>query len=155
MATEDEVSRLVASVASALKPDVVLETGPYLGHTTRLLGKAAGMYGGRVVAVELDPFCAEATRRACDGLPVDVVEGNSLEVEWPDRVGLAFLDSGLSDVRRAELRRVAPLLTEGGVVVVHDTAPHLMGSGVLGELDVLGFAAVTLRSPRGVTVAQR
>ena len=149
------MSALVAALAAAIKPDVILETGAYHGHTTALLGAAAAEYGGRVVAIELDPEAANVARDRCDGLPVEIVVGDSLEVDWPEPIGLAFLDSGFSPVRRAELRRVKPLLAGHGVVVVHDTAPHLMGRAVHTEMDQLGLAVVALKSPRGVTIAQR
>src|SRR3990172_4705889 len=40
VATETDVSALLGALVRALKPDLVVETGSYLGHTTEAIGRA-------------------------------------------------------------------------------------------------------------------
>ena len=75
------------AIVDALAPqaaDTVLEVGPGVGTLTVELARRAR----RVVAVELDPACARATRRSTADLPnVEVVVGDALRTE-PASVGV-------------------------------------------------------------------
>ena len=83
--------RVLESIVEALDPgasDEVLEVGPGIGTLTVELAARAL----RVVAVELDPACARATRRsvaeAGGRATVEVVEGDALRVD-PAALGFA------------------------------------------------------------------
>lgn len=162
-AAEGEVVALLSGLCRAAQPDWVIETGSYMGQVTAALGRALRDNGhGHLFAIELDAVKAAETVEATNKLPVSVIYGSA--VDWlshPGRVfaapgvGLAFLDAAIED-RPRELYALAPHLAPGAVVVIHDTAPHQGMAPLLGDvLHSMDMQAVTLRTPRGVTIAQR
>lgn len=153
LATEDEVSRLVGAMVTALRPRVVVETGAHTGTTTRFIGQALAEAGrGHVYAVEIKPEVAASARERCAGLPVTVVEADSTEWEPRDApIDVMWLDSE-PWLRASEIRRLAHWCTDRTVVGVHDTGPQHTTRGFL---DVLADDGVIrpplyLPTPRGV-----
>ena len=66
------------------------------------------------------------------GLPVPVIKkawfADLTEVDLPEKIAFAFLDGDFYESIRDSLRLVAPRMSEGGVIVVHDyTNPALPG----------------------------
>ena len=151
--TEIQVSELVAGFIRALQPEYVIETGSCTGQTSYMIGLALQANGhGHLDTLEVHPQRAADARERCDGLPVTVHEVPSLKFTPREPVGFAWLDS-LMELRRPELERYAPWLTEGAVVGIHDTSPH---HGPLGPVfDTLpGARSIRLPTPRGVTFLQ-
>jgi hypothetical protein len=121
LASEDEVARFLAGMVDLLKPDLVVETGAYLGHTSAAIGRALlAVERGRLVALERDPQRAAEARVRTAGLPVTVETTDTLTWTPPSPIDLLFLDTELA-TRPAELRRFAPWASPRSVVVVHDT----------------------------------
>jgi predicted O-methyltransferase YrrM len=151
--TEEEVTELVAAFVRALQPEVAVETGAYSGQTTRAIGDALRRNGhGHLHAVELDPRLADLARQACEGLPVTVVTGSSLEWSPPANISFAFVD-GHTD-RCAEAEYLLPRMLTGAIIGMHDTGPlHCAG-----RMDWLNahprLRAITLRTPRGISFAE-
>lgn len=148
--TEHEVTLLVAAFIRAIQPEFVVETGTFVGHTTRAIAEALKANGhGRVAAIEIDPNRLADARETCAGLDdyIEFVGGSSLAYDPPEPIGFAWLDSA-TDLRHLELDRFRPHLAPGAVVGVHDTGPqHQTASYLAGYMD----RAITLRCPRGVT----
>lgn len=121
IATESDVSTLLGGLVLALKPDIAVETGSYMGDTTEAIGLALKMIGrGRLFSVECDYGRASFVAGRVRALPVDVAYGSSLEVVVPSPIDFLFIDSEY-DTRVEEIRRYAPLRSPRCVIVVHDT----------------------------------
>lgn len=165
--TEIEVSRLVAAFVEALRPDLVVETGSAFGQTAELIGQVLFTAGvGHLVTFEIDPARVAATADRVAGLPVQVAPQASLDgIEMLrmngnlGTVGFAWLDS-LFELRVAELEALRPLLTPNAIVGVHDcgepgsTKYNLFAGEVATAAQEMGFARISLPTPRGVTFLQ-
>jgi predicted O-methyltransferase YrrM len=151
--TELEVTELVAGFVRALQPEYVIETGTCVGQTAEAVGKALQANGhGQLVTLENEPDRAAYSRIRCEGLPVVVVLGLSLEFTPTQPVDFAWLDSR-TELRVPEFQHLRPWLHEGSVVGFHDTSPHQGIYGAHVEA-ISGTRAIRLRTPRGVTFVQ-
>jgi hypothetical protein len=152
--TEWEVTELVAAFVTALRPDVVVETGSAWGQTAEAIG-AALTAGARLHTLEPDAGRASATRKRCAHLPVTVHQVPSLSWRPVDGIGFAWLDS-LHHLRVPEFRRFYPHFASGAFVGFHDTGPH---QGSLRD-EILTLEAeglllpVFLPTPRGCCIAE-
>lgn len=151
--TELEVSELVAGFVRALQPEYVVETGTCVGQTAQIVGFALEANGhGRLDTLEPDVERAVFARQRCAGLPVSVLEVESLSFTPAQAVDFAWLDSR-QYLRVAEFERFREFLSPGAVVGFHDTAPHQGPWGA--EVEALpGTQSIRLRTPRGVTFLQ-
>jgi predicted O-methyltransferase YrrM len=160
--TEVEVTSLVAAFVRALQPEFVIETGTCIGQTAEAIGLAlAANRHGRLVTLEPDNRLARIARARCGGLPVTVVERESLDYlrdisRLDERsVGFAWLDS-LMDLRVPELESLRDYgwLAPGAVIGVHDTGSHK--AALLGHqlLSIPWLQTLSLPTPRGVCFCQ-
>jgi predicted O-methyltransferase YrrM len=157
VATETDVSALIASLVGALKPDLVVETGAYLGHTTREIGARLAIEGrGRLIALEIAADRAACAAQRCQAFPVEVIAGDSLAWTPPPRarIDLLFLDSEY-ETRLKECRRFKPWASPRCVIVAHDTVIANYRKG-LEQLAVEGITTpwVHLPTPRGLSLAR-
>jgi predicted O-methyltransferase YrrM len=129
--TELEVTNLIAAFIHALQPDYVLETGSFIGQTSRMIGQCLELNGqGHLHSIELNPEAARVARLNTEGLPVTIHEMSSMDFT-PDlpfetertEIGFAWFDS-LVTLRRAEFERFYPYMRAGTICGFHDTAPH-------------------------------
>lgn len=158
-AAEHEVSALAAAFVTALQPDVVIETGSHTGQTAKAIGQALARNGqGMLYTVENEVPFFEAARAVCEGLPVTVIYGDSME--WiasgvPGPVGFAWID-GKWENRVPEIEALYPHFAPGAIIGIHDTGPQF--PWMAAELAPLAEAGkirlLELRTPRGVTFAQ-
>lgn len=135
--TEPWTAHVIAAIVAAKKPYVVLETGTYLGMTTRVIFEAmisyASEHGSILTTVESDPerataaFDAVTQWRSVDaheGVAVKVVCGDAIACIAglaEDSVDLAFLDDDhAADHVREELWALKPKMRKGGIVLMHD-----------------------------------
>nr|NIR41384.1 class I SAM-dependent methyltransferase [Actinomycetota bacterium]NIS36403.1 class I SAM-dependent methyltransferase [Actinomycetota bacterium]NIU70924.1 class I SAM-dependent methyltransferase [Actinomycetota bacterium]NIW32857.1 hypothetical protein [Actinomycetota bacterium]NIX25023.1 hypothetical protein [Actinomycetota bacterium] len=154
-APEHEVTALVAAFVTALRPDLVVETGTAWGQTAKAIGWALRGTGGVLHTVEPNPECCSQARWVCRDLPVKVHQTESLSFVPPGPVGFAWLDS-LSDLRIPEVRHLLPHFTPGAIVGIHDTADHqgdLWAQVVAAEAEGL-LLPIRLPTPRGVVFAE-
>jgi 16S rRNA (adenine1518-N6/adenine1519-N6)-dimethyltransferase len=77
---DPNLARAIVADAGIGPGDRVVEVGAGLGSLTVALASAAS----EVVAVEADRAVVPALREAVDGLPVRVVEGDALGLDWAD-----------------------------------------------------------------------
>lgn len=151
--TELEVTELVSSWVRALQPDYVVETGTFRGNTARAIGEALVRNGhGRLDTIEIDPARAAIATRRCEGLPVRVVCGSSLEFEPDGPIGFAWFDS-LLDLRVPEFQRFYSRMAPGSFVGFHDTGSH-MGTLATQIRALPNLRPMFLRTPRGVCFAE-
>lgn len=154
---ECEVSDLAAAFVRALQPEIVVETGTYTGQTAAAIGRALAANGhGHLWTLETDPGFAATAEEACEGLPVTVIHGSSLDWTPPGPVGFAWIDSGDAGTRMQEIRNWLPLFTPGAVIGVHDTNPghSPVGDAVAGLIAEGLVSGITLHTPRGVSFLQ-
>jgi predicted O-methyltransferase YrrM len=156
--TEAEVSALVGALVVALQPEFVVETGSAFGYTTEQIGRALASNGhGSCVSLEIDRGRAQLARERCDGLPVEVVVGSSLDYVPTREIDLLFSDSDYS-IRRAEVERFLGWMRRGSIVAVHDTTSAERGHHVdmRREVERLQRAnllrCVYLPTPRGLAL---
>ena len=150
-ATEHVVTELVAAFVRALQPDLVIETGTYLGQTSRAIGEALLRNGqGHLHTFEKDTERAQKARERVKGLPV-TVHASSLLTFRPGPVQFAFLDSKMGD-RVPEFNYLRPFLSPGSIVAFHDTGSH---HPLLKHVKkIRGVNMIYLPTPRGIAFAE-
>ncbi|HEX2594753.1 MAG TPA: class I SAM-dependent methyltransferase [Rhizomicrobium sp.] len=161
-ATETEVSRFVADLVRALKPDFVVETGSYVGYTAEQIGLALRDLGrGRLVSIELVHAKSEQARARTAGLPVTIVTNRAAHVEPDQPIDLLFVDSGFTD-RMVEVRHFRQWASPRCVILAHDSAVPTSYPGVpeffadLEQVVVDGLVHPWLRlpTPRGLALTR-
>lgn len=141
-AAEVEISIMVAGIVIGLRPELVVETGAYHGGTSRRIGEALAYLGsGRLLAVEQDPECVEIARERTEGLPVEVIEGDSRTIDIDGDVHLAFIDCGIG-TRGQALANIDPL-----VALIHDIR--------FPPTDFPRWNWINLPTPRGLVLGNR
>jgi len=156
VATETDVSALLGALVRALKPDLVVETGSYLGHTTEAIGRALAAEGrGALISYEVAADRAASVRQRCIGLPVTVSEQDSRTAVFVGRIiDLLFLDSEY-EARVEEIVRFREWASPRCVLVAHDTVVDDYRRA-LDRLAELGKTTpwLYLPTPRGLGLAR-
>lgn len=147
MASETEVSQFLAALCVVLRPQNVLETGSYLGHTSEAMGRALVGYG-HLDSLERNPAHALIASQKCMGLPVTIHTGNSLSFNPQVIYDLFFIDSDRHD-RVQELERFRRFASPKAMVAVHDSRDLTLGEAIRKHLK-----AVYLPTPRGLALGR-
>jgi hypothetical protein len=153
--TEIEVSELLAGFVRALQPEIVVETGTAWGQTAELIGRALKANGhGHLYTTETNVERVVAATGRCAGLPVTVLNQESLSFTPPGPVGLAFFDSFIP-IRVQEAQALRPWLQPGALLGFHDCGPQ---HGYRDEVEALAqdgwLRMIYLPTPRGVIFAE-
>lgn len=161
MTAEAEVLEFLRTLVTTVKPELVVETGSFLGVSTLRIAEGLKANGfGRVVSCEFDPVIfAEAEKKiAASGLAewIELRNESSLEMTVAGRIDLLFTDSDLP-IREAEVRRFLPQVNPQGLVLLHDGSSHMkLVREAAQRLEAEGLlSCVYLPTPRGLVVAQR
>jgi len=129
-ASEDDVSSFLGDLVYLLKPDVVVETGSYLGFTTQQMSYALAELGrGVCISLETDAARAQSARERCARLPATVLAQSSLTYQPSQPIDLLFVDSDFP-IRMAEVRHFQRWASPRCVIVAHDPAVPLSYPGV-------------------------
>ena len=151
-ATENEVTEFLGALVYALKPERVLETGCYRGHTTEALGDNVGPYG-HVDALDIDGQRITEAQERCKGLPVTFHLADSRTWVPEHDYDFMFFDSGM-DVRIEEMRRFAAYATNRCIFAIHDSRGYWIQQA-LKEMENAGsITRVDLPTPRGITIGR-
>jgi predicted O-methyltransferase YrrM len=123
---EVETLEFLYSLVRLLKPNLVVETGTWHGHSAVAMGKALRQNGfGRIISFEVDPeISAVAERKVEDEglLPyVEIRNESSLSAVIPDKIDILLLDSELP-IRGAEFEYFRARLRHESIVIFHDTS---------------------------------
>lgn len=155
MATEAEVTELVAAMVRALQPDFCIETGSWIGTTSHAIGEALARNGhGELVSLEIDVDKCEEARARCAGLPVTVLGASSMTYTPERPVDFAWFDSAC-ELRPLEFFRYLPAMHDRTVVGFHDTGPQHPVRELLVPLERDGtLQPLYLPTPRGVMFAR-
>ena len=161
MTAEAEVLEFLRTLVTTIKPELVVETGSFLGVSTLWIAEGLKANGfGRVVSCEFDPVVfAEAEKRiAASGLAtwVELRNQSSLEMSVPGQIDLLFTDSDLP-IREAEVRRFLPQVNPQGLILLHDASSRMKTVREAAQrLESEGLlSCIYLPTPRGLVVAQR
>jgi predicted O-methyltransferase YrrM len=157
--TEWEVIELLVGFVRALQPEFMVETGTAFGAATYELACALKNNGhGKMVSIEQDSERVIQAKRRCLGLPVEIICADALYYMPEDSVDFAWIDTGGN--RAAELKVLAPYLSQNAIVGIHDVGPqHLVWNSLIENklLTSVGgeFNYIKLPTPRGVAFLQR
>ncbi len=161
MAAEVEVLDFLKALVTTIKPELVVETGTFLGSSTLRIAEGLKENGfGRVITCEADPKVYEEARKRflASGLAewIELRNESSLEMKIQGRIDLLYCDSDLP-LREQEVRRFLPQVNPDGLILMHDASSALktVREGAL-NLEREGLLSVLfLPTPRGLVVAQR
>lgn len=161
MTAEAEVLEFLRTLVTTLKPNLIVETGAFLGVSTVWMAEGLRENGfGRIVSCELDPivFAKAQEKIAASGLGdwIELRNVSSLALETSGQIDLFFSDSDL-DVREKEVRQYLPKISSTGLILMHDASSH---PGIVREsalrLEAEGLISVVLLpTPRGLAIAQK
>jgi predicted O-methyltransferase YrrM len=161
MTAEVEVLELLRTLVTTVKPELVVETGAFLGKSTVWIAEGLKANNlGKVVSCELDPVVfaeAEKNIQASEFAAwIDLRNESSLEMKMDGQIDLLFSDSDPS-VREQEVRRFLPMMNPNGLILMHDASSHkpVVREAAL-RMQAEGLISVVLLpTPRGLVIAQK
>jgi predicted O-methyltransferase YrrM len=161
MTAEVEVLEFLRTLVTTIKPELVVETGTFLGISTLHIAEGLKQNGfGRVITCEFDAKVYEEARKRFAASELDewieLRNESSLEIQIDGRIDLLYCDSDMP-LREQEVRRFLPQMNPNGLIVLHDASSDLkiVREGAL-KLEREGLISVVfLPTPRGLVVAQK
>ena len=161
MTAEVEVLEFLRTLVTTVKPNLVVETGTFMGVSTLWIAEALRMNGiGRVITCEYDPQVFVAAKDKIDSSAfrdlIDLRNESSLEMKIDGAIDLLFSDSDMP-IREQEVRYYLPQISPFGLILMHDASSHLkeVRDAAL-KLEREGLISVVLLpTPRGLVVAQK
>lgn len=161
MTAEVEVLEFLRTLVTTTKPELVVETGSFLGVSTLWIAEGLKRNGfGRIISCEFDPvvFAQAREKIAASGLGewIELRNESSLEMKVEGTIDLFFSDSDMP-IREQEVKRFLPQINPQGIILMHDASSHLkiVREAAL-KLEAEGLVSVVmLPTPRGLVVAQR
>lgn len=161
MTAEVEVLEFLRTLVTTIKPNLVVETGTFMGVSTLWIAEALRLNGcGRIVSCEFDPKVFGAAKEKIDASEfrdlIDLRNESSLEMKVDGTIDLFFSDSDMP-IREQEVRRYLPQISPFGIILMHDASSHLkqVREAAL-KLEREGLISVVmLPTPRGLVVAQK
>jgi predicted O-methyltransferase YrrM len=161
MTAEVEVLEFLRTLVTTTKPNLVVETGTFMGVSTLWIAEALRLNGfGKIVSCEYDPKVFEVAKQKIDASDlhdlIDLRNESSLEMKVEGSIDLFFSDSDMP-IREQEVRRYLPQISPFGLILMHDASSHLkqVRDAAL-KLEREGLISVVLLpTPRGLVVAQK
>jgi predicted O-methyltransferase YrrM len=159
--SEIEVLDFLKSIVMTVKPDLIVETGTFIGYSAIKMAEGLKANGfGRIITIEYDPAIFAKARERIDasglGDWIEYRNASSLETKVDGAIDIFFSDSHLP-IREDEIRRFLPQINPQGLILVHDASSHfaVVRDAVL-RLEAEGLiSTVLLSTPRGMVVAQK
>jgi len=160
MTAEVEVLEFLATLVTTIKPELVVETGSFLGVSTEWIARGMKRNGfGKVISCEFDPVVYEKAKARLAGselLPwMEFRNESSLEMKVEGTIDLLFSDSD-TPIREAEVKRFLPQMKPTGIILMHDASSHMrvVRDAALKMEDEGLISVVLLPTPRGLVIAQ-
>jgi predicted O-methyltransferase YrrM len=161
MTAEVEVLEFLRTLVTTTKPNLVVETGTFMGVSTLWIAEAMRLNGfGKIISCEYDPKVFETAKKKIDASEfrelIDLRNESSLEMKVDGTIDLFFSDSDMP-IREQEVRRYLPQISPFGLILMHDASSHLkqVRDAAL-KLEGEGLISVVLLpTPRGLVVAQK
>jgi prolipoprotein diacylglyceryl transferase len=161
MTAEVEVLEFLRCLMTTIKPNLVVETGTFLGVSTVYMAEGLKRNGtGKIITCEPDREVFAKAKEKIDGSGlgkwVDYRCESSMDVRVPGTIDVLFCDS-LPELREPEVRHFLPQVNPNGVILMHDSSSHLKTvreSALRMEEEGL-ISVVLLPTPRGLVFAQK
>lgn len=161
MTAEVEVLEFLKCLVTTVKPNVIVETGTFMGISTLWLAEGLKQNGfGKVITCEYDPKVFAKAKQRIDesglGEWIEYRNESSLETKVEGTVDMLFSDSD-PPLREQEVRRFLPQMNPNGIILMHDASSHLktVRDAAL-KMEAEGLISVVLMpTPRGLVVAQK
>ena len=161
MTAEAEVLEFLRTLITTVKPELVVETGSFLGVSTLWIAEGMKANGfGKIVSCEFDPlvFAKAKEKIAASGLSewIELRNESSLEMQVDGTIDLLFSDSDMP-IREAEVMRFLPQIRSTGLILMHDASSHLkIVRDAAFKMESEGLlSCIFLPTPRGLVVAQK
>ena len=161
MTAEAEVLEFLRTLITTVKPELVVETGSFLGVSTLWIAEGLKSNGfGKIVSCEFDPvvFAKAKEKIAASGLSdwIELRNESSLEMQIEGTIDLFFSDSDMP-IREAEVKRFLPQIRSTGLILMHDASSHLkVVRDAAFKMEAEGIlSCIFLPTPRGLVVAQK
>ena len=161
MTAEVEVLEFLRTLVTTTKPNLVVETGTFMGVSTLWIAEALRLNGfGRIVSCEYDPKVFETAKQKIDASEfrdlIDLRNESSLEMKVEGTIDLLFSDSDMP-IREPEVKRFLPQINPQGLILMHDASSHLKtvrDAALKMEAEGL-LSVILLPTPRGLVIAQK
>lgn len=161
MTAEAEVLEFLRTLITTVKPELVVETGSFLGVSTLWIAEGLKANGfGRIVSCEFDPlvFAKAKEKIEASGLSewIELRNESSLEMQVNGTIDLLFSDSDMP-IREAEVKLFLPQIRSTGLILMHDASSHLkIVRDAAFKMESEGLlSCIFLPTPRGLVVAQK
>ncbi|WP_089409343.1 O-methyltransferase [Granulicella rosea] len=161
MTAEAEVLEFLRTLVTTLKPELIVETGSFLGVSTLWMAEGMKANGfGKIVSCEFDPvvFAKAQEKIAASGLAefIELRNESSLEMQVKGTIDILFSDSDMP-IREAEVKRYLPQIRPTGLILMHDASSHLKTvRDAAFSLEAEGLVScIFLPTPRGLVLAQK
>ena len=161
MTAEAEVLEFLRTLITTVKPELVVETGSFLGVSTLWIAEGLKANGfGKIISCEFDPlvFARAKEKIAASGLSewIELRNESSLEMKVDGTIDLLFSDSDMP-IREAEVKRFLPQVRSTGLILMHDASSHLkVVRDAAFKMESEGLlSCIFLPTPRGLVVAQK
>lgn len=158
---EIEVLDFLKALIVAVKPDVVVETGTFIGHSAISMAEGLKQNGfGRIITAEFDSRVFEQAQQNIEasGLSkwVEAHCMSSLHLEVDEQIDILYSDSEPS-IREQEVRHFLPKLKTGGLVLIHDASSSfkVVREAALNLERERLLSVLLLPTPRGLVIAQK
>ena len=161
MTAEAEVLEFLRTLVTTLKPELIVETGSFLGVSTLWMAEGMRANGfGKIISCEFDPvvFARAQEKIAASGLAqfIELRNESSLEMHVEGTIDILFSDSDMP-IREAEVKRYLPQIHPTGLILLHDASSHLKTvRNAAFSLEAEGLVScIFLPTPRGLVLAQK
>ncbi len=161
MTAEAEVLEFLRTLVTTLKPELIVETGSFLGVSTVWMAQGLRANGfGKIISCEFDPVVFAKAQEKIAGSDVrefiELRNESSLEMQVPGTIDLLFSDSDVP-IREAEVKRFLPQMRPTGLILMHDASSHVKTVREAAfSLEAQGLlSCLFLPTPRGLVLAQR
>lgn len=158
---ELEVLDFLKSLVITSKPDLIVETGTFIGHSAIKMAEGLRDNGfGRIITIEYEPAVFAQAKQSIDasglGRWIEYRNASSLETDIEGAIDILYCDSALH-IREKEIRKFLPQIKPRGLVLVHDASSQFkVVRETAFKLEQEGLLSVVLLStPRGLVVAQK
>ncbi len=161
MTAEAEVLEFLRTLVTTLKPELIVETGSFLGVSTLWMAEGMRSNGfGKIISCEFDPvvFVKAQAKIDASGLAgfIELRNESSLEMRVEGTIDILFSDSDMP-IREAEVKRYLPQIRPTGLILLHDASSHLkIVRDAAFSLEAEGLVScIFLPTPRGLVLAQK
>src|SRR5471030_1056822 len=129
MTAEVEVLEFLRTLVTTIKPELVVETGSFLGVSTLWIAEGLRSNGfGKIISCEYDSKVFLAAKEKIDAHAlapfIELRNESSLEMHVDGMIDLFFSDSDLP-IRELEIRRFLPQIRPTGLILLHDASSRL------------------------------